>query len=41
VPTATGKWPWQADAPPGFGAWQPVLTRSGRPESWTPGADGP
>lgn len=41
VPTPQGKWPWSADAPAGFGAWQPVLTRSGRPESWTPGVDGP
>jgi hypothetical protein len=41
VPTPVGNWPWDADAPTGFRAWQPVLTRSGRPESWTPGVDGP
>jgi hypothetical protein len=41
VPTPQGQWPWQADAPPGFADWQPVLTVSGRPESWTPGVDGP
>lgn len=41
VPTPEGRWPWQLDAPPGFADWQPVLTRSGAPESWTPGVDGP
>jgi hypothetical protein len=41
VPTPQGNWPWDGDAPAGFGAWQPVLTRSGRPESWTPGVNGP
>lgn len=41
VPTPQGQWPWHADAPPGFDRWQPVLTESGRPESWTPGVDGP
>jgi hypothetical protein len=41
VPTPQGNWPWHADAPPGFGAWQPILTTSGRPESWTPGVNGP
>lgn len=41
VPTPAGHWPWQADAPDGFSRWQPVLTRSGRPENWTPGVDGP
>jgi hypothetical protein len=41
VPTASVRWPWSPDAPDGFGEWQPVLTRSGRPESWTPGVDGP
>lgn len=41
VPTPQGNWPWDRDAPPGFGAWQRVLTESGRPESWTPGVDGP
>jgi Domain of unknown function (DUF4262) len=34
-------WPWEADGPPGFGLWQPILTASGVPESWTPGVDGP
>lgn len=34
-------WPWEPDAPPGFRLWQPVLTASGAPESWTPGVDGP
>jgi hypothetical protein len=34
-------WPWEADAPPGFDTWQPVLTASHDPESWTPGVDGP
>lgn len=41
VPTPDQVWPWQPDAPPGFAAWQPVLTVSGRPESWTPGVNGP
>ncbi|MBK1788084.1 DUF4262 domain-containing protein [Prauserella cavernicola] len=41
VPTPQGHWPWQDGAPEGFAAWQPVLTVSGRPESWTPGTDGP
>jgi hypothetical protein len=41
VATPQGKWPWQADAPAGFAEWQPVLTVSGDPESWTPGVDGP
>ena len=41
VPTPQGNWPWQADAPAGFGRWQQILTESGRPESWTPGVDGP
>lgn len=41
VPTPGGHWPWSANAPAGFGAWQPVLTESGLPESWTPGVDGP
>lgn len=41
VPTSDGSWPWHDDAPAGFGRWQPVLTESGRPESWTPGVDGP
>jgi hypothetical protein len=34
-------WPWEPDGPPGFGLWQPVLTKSGVPESWTPGVNGP
>lgn len=34
-------WPWEADAPSGFDLWQPILTESGRPESWTPGVNGP
>lgn len=41
VATPEGAWPWQPDAPAGFAEWQPVLTRSGEPESWTPGVDGP
>ncbi|GAA4847901.1 DUF4262 domain-containing protein [Saccharopolyspora rosea] len=35
------RFPWQDDAPRGFAEYQPVLTASGRPESWTPGTDGP
>jgi hypothetical protein len=34
-------WPWEADAPAGFDIWQPILTASGVPESWTPGVNGP
>ncbi|HEV2779204.1 MAG TPA: DUF4262 domain-containing protein [Actinophytocola sp.] len=41
VATPEGAWPWQPDAPVGFADWQPVLTHSGDPESWTPGVDGP
>ncbi|HET6504010.1 MAG TPA: DUF4262 domain-containing protein [Amycolatopsis sp.] len=41
VATPDGKWPWDADAPEGFAEWQPLLTESGRPESWTAGVDGP
>lgn len=41
VPTPDGHWPWSGSAPSGFGLWQRVLTESGLPESWTPGADGP
>lgn len=41
VSTPDGAWPWDADAPEGLAEWQPVLTASGRPESWTPGTDGP
>lgn len=32
-----GHWPWDAGAPEGFAAWQPILTESGAPESWTAG----
>lgn len=35
------KFPWQPDAPGGFREYQPVLTDSGLPESWTPGVNGP
>lgn len=41
VATPQGAWPWQPHAPAGFADWQPVLTESGVPESWTPGVDGP
>jgi hypothetical protein len=41
VPTPDGYWPWEPDAPPGFGQWQQILTESGLPESWTQGVDGP
>jgi len=41
VATPDGQWPWTPDAPTGFADWQPVLTESGRPASWTPGVDGP
>jgi hypothetical protein len=41
VAAPDGHWPWQDGAPEGFAEWQPVLTVSGRPESWTPGGDGP
>lgn len=41
VATPRGHWPWSPDAPAGFARWQPVLTDSGRPESWRPGIDGP
>jgi hypothetical protein len=41
VATPEGEWPWEVTAPVGFAEWQPVLTDSGRPESWTPGVDGP
>lgn len=41
VATPGGHFPWHADAPPGFAEYQPVLTESGDPESWTPGVDGP
>ena len=41
VPGGNGSFPWQDNSPAGFAAWQPVLTESGRPESWIPGVDGP
>ncbi len=41
VPNPDGIWPWQPNAPAGFADWQPVLTVSGVPESWTAGVDGP
>lgn len=41
VATPEQQWPWEADAPEGFAEWQPILTESGVPESWTPGVDGP
>ncbi|GAA3564990.1 DUF4262 domain-containing protein [Amycolatopsis ultiminotia] len=41
VATPEGHFPWQDTAPDGFAQWQPVLTESGLPESWTPGVDGP
>jgi hypothetical protein len=40
VPSEGGYWPWHPQAPQGFAQWQPVLTMSGRPESWRPGIDG-
>jgi hypothetical protein len=39
--TPDDAWPWESTAPEGFGRWQPVLTDSHAPESWTPGVDGP
>lgn len=36
-----GVFPWHDAAPAGFAAWQPVLTETGGPESWTPGENGP
>jgi hypothetical protein len=41
VPTSDVIWPWHPHAPEGFARWQPILTDSGRPESWTPGVNGP
>ncbi|KAA2261909.1 DUF4262 domain-containing protein [Solihabitans fulvus] len=41
VPTPEGAWPWHPAAPEGFADWQLLLTASGRPESWTPGVNGP
>jgi len=41
VPTPEVVWPWHPHAPEGFARWQPVLTVSGRPESWIPGVNGP
>ncbi|ASU79424.1 DUF4262 domain-containing protein [Actinopolyspora erythraea] len=41
LPTSdTGLFSWSERAPEGFAAYQPVLTDSGAPESWTPGHDG-
>jgi hypothetical protein len=34
-------WPWEPEAPEGFGRWQPLLTETHTVESWTPGVDGP
>ena len=39
--TPEGAFPWYHAAPHGFAEYQPVLTDSGLPESWTPGTDGP
>ncbi|MGJ7905059.1 DUF4262 domain-containing protein [Actinopolyspora sp. H202] len=36
----TGLFPWSEHAPEGFASYQPVLTRSGAPETWRPGHDG-
>ena len=41
VPTKDGIWPWHPQAPEGFARWQPILTDSLKPESWTPGVNGP
>ncbi|GGS48645.1 MULTISPECIES: DUF4262 domain-containing protein [Actinokineospora] len=41
VATPDGRFPWSPDAPDGFDIWQPVLTYTGRPETWRPGIDGP
>ncbi len=41
LPTPEGKFSWYPDAPAGFADFQPLLSDSGRPESWTPGVDGP
>ena len=41
VPTADAIWPWHPHAPEGFARWQPILTDSLKPESWTPGVNGP
>ncbi|MPZ80095.1 MAG: DUF4262 domain-containing protein [Actinophytocola sp.] len=41
VPTPEVVWPWHPHAPEGFARWQPILTESGRPQSWTPGVNGP
>lgn len=35
-----GTFSWQQGAPAGFAKYQPLLTESGLPESWTPGHDG-
>ena len=39
--TPDDMWPWEPEAPPGFDRWQPILTTTHAPESWTPGVDGP
>ncbi|MBA0126029.1 DUF4262 domain-containing protein [Haloechinothrix sp. YIM 98757] len=41
VATPDGYWPWSAEAPAGFAEWQPLLTRSGKPESRNPHAGPP
>jgi Domain of unknown function (DUF4262) len=41
VPTKDAIWPWHPHAPEGFARWQPILTDSLKPESWTPGVNGP
>lgn len=41
VPTTDVIWPWHPHAPEGFALSQPILTVSGRPESWIPGVNGP
>jgi hypothetical protein len=41
VPSEDVIWPWHPHAPEGFARWQPILTESGKPESWTPGVNGP
>lgn len=35
VPTGNGLWPWDPAAPAGFAQWQPILTPSGKPESFS------
>ncbi|SHG12937.1 DUF4262 domain-containing protein [Streptoalloteichus hindustanus] len=41
VPDPDGVWPWQPGAPHELVRGQPVLTASGRPESWDPEGTGP